>query len=241
MNIASFVLFALLYMHATSKAWCLVVRPNASTQEHQEHQMIQNQSQDIAVLLAAHRNELIHLGRLDGLDLTNKNWSYKQVEICPSFSKHTFVRYWEAGEPNADFIAVFPRVEGGKTRLVRQGIGPDAASRFASIRTSTIAAFNTVWAEERNGVNSKKIASNIDWVNMANCYAEFAGEHPVNLPNQLKNTQDEGDPGYLNSGHQRVLIVAIEVRGKTSQVTRLALSFNKRGFITRVTRVESDK
>lgn len=233
MRITAVFLIALSYAQANFKVPEFLVKTNISMQSRQT---IQNK---VAVKLSPRDDQLIQLGRLNGLDLTKSDWVHKQVEICSEFPKHVFVQYQEKGEPNETFIAIYPR-GGGRIQIVRQGNGPSPASRFSSTRASTISVFNAILANERRAPSLKGATSDLDWIRLGTCYAELAGEIPA-VSADVSNIYNGDDLKHSNIEHRRISIVGIQVVGESGAMADLSIEFSKPGFIRRVTRTESDK
>lgn len=209
--------------------------PERSSMPIETRQMGAIGSGDVAGAISANQNELIQLARSNGLDLTRSDWIHKQVAICPIFSRHIFIRYQEAGEQNANFIAIYPRA-GGKVRMVRQGT--EFTTRFSSIRKSTIFTFNAVLSDERSNSSLKTLVNKSDWLDLARCYAEFSGELPVSN-SDMADIHGMSEPIQLDKSG-RIFSAGIEVLGKPSVTTSLSLMFDKRGLVERVIRTESD-
>jgi hypothetical protein len=232
MKTLAFVMFTLLLTARTFETYLLQDKKEVFTGNASVAQVA---SDPLAATMSAHRNELILLARFYSFDLTRQDWIHEQVGICPAFSQHLFVRYHETGKPNADFLAIYPRSR-GSVYIVGRGSGYGQSSPFPSERMATIAAFNAVWSDERGG---RMVIPDLDWNDLAKCYAEIAGERLANR--STPRPDNSAKPVQIDIDHDRILRVGVEVVGNASATADLLLEFDKHGFVAQVVRSESNE
>jgi hypothetical protein len=201
------------------------------------YQTVSIKSEDATTMISAHQDEFIQLAKRNGFDLTKPDWIHEQIATCPSFSKHIFVRYQEPGERHADFIAIYSRA-GNDIRIVPWNVNPNFASRFASIRKSTISTFNSILSEEQSAPGKNIQMHDIDRISLARCYARLAGERPLVVPNTTSAHRVDSI-GQQDIESNSISSVSIEVIGRPSVITTLSLNFNQQGLLERVIRTES--
>jgi hypothetical protein len=183
-------------------------------------------SSDDMNIITVRQKDLFRLVELRGFVPGQGAWSLEHLAMCPTFRSHIFIRYQQLDRPKAAIIAIYPRGD-GKVHLTLLGAGFAQRVEPASVQMSTMRSFNEIWSDERKEPFVKSTISNLDWVGLARCYAEIAGEHlSVNVD------VSEGVRSELGAGHDRTTRVLVEVGLDSSKNTSLMVDFDKDGFIT---------
>lgn len=192
-----------------------------------------NYSQDDLALLSSRRNDLVRLETFNGLEANQVILQGKLLQICPAFKKHLFVKYEGGTTGDVEFIAVYPRTVGVVHLITWEG-GFSHKLEPASLRKSTIAAFNEIWLEERGGTAQTSPVSGLNWGSLAACYAEFAGEQ-LFLPPNVQRSEIVAPKTTLDFEHEKASKVVFKVSTEP-QSASLSLDFDRFGFVKSVAR-----
>jgi hypothetical protein len=218
----------------------LCAHPKKADTEIQHVWAAQSHINDIETEVAARKADLIQTAKFYNIDLTKQDWVHEQATICPGFSKHFFLLYYETNSPNGAFMAVYPRA-GGRIQIVRRTPEYTSESQFTSLRKSTIEAFNAIWLDEQHAPNLENAMANLDWTDIARCYAAISGERPSFDQEISDSGQDEQNSVHHDMQQMRISRVSIQILGKPSVTTSLSLEFDDRNAVKRVLRIESAK
>jgi hypothetical protein len=125
--------------------------------------------------------ELPRLAALYTIDLTHGDWQHERADICPTFTRHSFVFYHRSPQPGVrtSFMVAYPRSGNGPATIVPIEGSVIRKPIPAPDNPITIAAFNTIWSDELTHSPRPGTLPGLTWGGFAQCYASLAGEHPI--------------------------------------------------------------
>lgn len=193
------------------------------------------QSTPDTAFIVSRQAEVVQLGQaFYHTDLQASVWTPRQVDICPQFTHHVFVRYDATSKPETkmSYLAIYSRDvapakssakpwEGG-VRLMQMDNARHAYPR--DLRTE-VAFFNRVWGDELKAAKTGSTVPGLTLTGLTACFARFAGELPKEDPSQ-KDTDE------LNLKTQRVRSISLTVQGGPKFNRWVYIEFDPRGGIS---------
>jgi hypothetical protein len=162
-------------------------------------------------------------------------WSYQQL-VCAALPGHLFLEFMRNNDPGdiSQFTASIPRNGQGRVRVIpiqRRGYAPFS---LASVNAQTVAAFNSIRAEEHPDRAPEWLATGL-------CYAALTGARPQ-VARLAENAENQKFPAAMSAGMEisagggAILRFADQPKLATARAMQWTLTFDARGKLLKAAR-----
>lgn len=196
-----------------------------------EHRTPQQMSEADRQLLATRQADMVHSAALFGFNLQQEGWSFLQT-VCPVLPKYVFLNYVR-DDGATHFAALVPRDSDpvAIVPVVHHRVVPFERSSDGTVSLDT---FNKILASSQEAGKPGAVKINEDWVALAMCYAEMAGDHPVTVLTDTVTApiadRKAGSPTIRVESDGGVLLEFSDV-SSASQTIRWRVAFDRLGRV----------